>query len=243
MPVTPKRSANLDPTTPKSATRKRTREEIESAKAEKEKKRVERKEKADARKRQLEDEKRKRDEKREKEKAEREERKAKEIKEKEERQKARDEEKRLKDEEKARKLFEKEEQKRKKEEEKLKEEKLKEEQRLAEEAKKKKEENKFKSFFSGKKRVITTTKVQDCSKWSKFELKPNQIKAPISFNQLTNEEVNQLDLCLRSADSSCNYLAEVKRRKPRSRGPFERLHKDDVKLVNPELEVALKQVI
>ena len=71
MPVTPKRTANLDPTTPKSATRKRTREEIESVKAEKEKKRVERKEKADARKRQLEDEKRKRDEKREKEKAER----------------------------------------------------------------------------------------------------------------------------------------------------------------------------
>ena len=71
----------------------------------------------------------------------------------------RDEEKRQQAEEKAKRLQEKEEIKRKKEEEKLREEKLKEEARLAEEAKKKEAENKFKSFFSGKKRIITTTKV------------------------------------------------------------------------------------
>jgi len=253
-PSTPKRNIEQHESklsTPKSASsgaRKRTREEIEATKAEKEKKRIERNEKAEARKRRLEDEKRKRDEKREKEKLERDERKAKEIREKEERQKAqadqkakRDEEKRLQAEEKAKRLQEKEDQKRKKEEEKVRDEKLKEEQKLAEEAKKKEAENKFKSFFSGKKRVITTTKVTDCSKWSAFEPKPNQTLAPTSFNHLSPEERATLDLCLRNSDSTINYLAEVKSRKPRRRDPFERLQRDDVKLVNPELEVAFKQ--
>ena len=73
----------------------------------------------------------------------------------------RDEEKRLQAEEKAKRLQEKEDIKRKKDEEKLREEKLKEEARLAEEAKKKEAENKFKSFFSGKKRIVTTTKVNE----------------------------------------------------------------------------------
>ena len=82
----------------------------------------------------------------------------------------------------------------------------------------------------------------DCSKWSAFEPKPNQTLAPTSFNHLSPEERATLDLCLRNSDSTINYLAEVKSRKPRRRDPFERLQRDDVKLVNPELEVAFKQV-
>lgn len=243
--------------TPKSG-KKRSREEIEANKAEREKKKKEKETREELRKqawaqelerrkekkRIKEEEKQKREEQRKAEKAERDERLKKQAEDKKEKEEQRRLEKLKKDEEKAKLLLEKEEQKRKKEEEKIKEEKQKEQARLLEEEKKRKKEDKFKSFFSSKKRVVTSTQVDVVSRWSKFEVRENQTLAPIRYVDLDQEKIDRLDEILYDNKNSGNtFLDEIKKRKPESRGTFKRIlnKDDDCKLINPELELALKK--
>ena len=98
--------------------------------------------------------------------------------------------------------------------------------------------------FISSKRISTICPNTNTSRWTKFELRPNQMMAPLTYRQITESESAEFEKNLASQENSETILSELKSRQKRTRAGQrpKRRKDDDCLLINPELERALKNV-
>ena len=98
--------------------------------------------------------------------------------------------------------------------------------------------------FISSKRISTICPNTNTSRWTKFELRPNQMMAPLTYRQITDSESTEFEKNLASQENSETIFSELKSRQKRTRAGQrpKRRKDDDCLLINPELERALKNV-